>query len=138
MPLKGLPLDEPGINLTSMLDVVMLLIMFFMAGTQFKDEEKDYDIQLPTGHDTVAISDLPDEIIINVRADGVLTIRQQAYSLEQLDLYLREVSSRYPNQAVVIRGDAQVPYDAIMKVITTSRLAGIRSLSLAYREGKNP
>jgi biopolymer transport protein ExbD len=136
MPLKTIPLDEPGINLTSMLDVVMLLIMFFMAGTQFKDVERQYDIQLPTVQDATAVSGLPDEIVVNVQRDGQLVVRAEVRTPEGLEALLREARERYPGQAVVVRGDADVPYRHIMQAMGACRRAGIRNLSLAYRPGE--
>uniref|UniRef100_A0A7C4QSS0 Biopolymer transporter ExbD n=1 Tax=Schlesneria paludicola TaxID=360056 RepID=A0A7C4QSS0_9PLAN len=136
MPLKTIPLDEPGINLTSMLDVVMLLIMFFMAGTQFKDVERQYDIQLPTVQDATAVSGLPDEIVVNVQRDGQLVVRAEVRTPEGLEALLREARERYPGQAVVVRGDADVPYRHIMHAMGACRRAGIRNLSLAYRPGE--
>lgn len=135
MPLKTMPLDEPGINLTSMLDVVMLLIMFFMAGTQFKDLERQYHIELPTVQDATAVSGLPDEIVVNVQRDGQLIVRSEVKTVEALEAILREARERFPGQAVVVRGDADVPYRYVMQAMGACRRAGIRNLSLAYRPG---
>ena len=48
MPLKTETVEEPTLNLTPMIDIVFLLIIFFMVGTQFAQMENQYDIQLPT------------------------------------------------------------------------------------------
>ena len=136
MPLKTIPLDEPGINLTSMLDVVMLLIMFFMAGTQFKDDEKQYDIQLPTVNDATALSGQPDEIVINVYDDGRMVVRTETKTPQQIEAMLQEAKARFPGQGVIVRGDADVPYRHVMEAMGAARRAGIRNLSLAYRRGE--
>jgi biopolymer transport protein ExbD len=136
VPLKTIPLDEPGINLTSMLDVVMLLIMFFMAGTQFKDDEKQYDIQLPTVSDATALAGQPDEIIVNVHGDGRIVVRTEVNTPEQLEASLVEARERFPGQGVIVRGDADVPYRHVMTAMGACRRAGIRNLSLAYRQGE--
>ena len=75
MPLKTEPLEEPTINLTSMLDVVMLLIIFFMVGTKFSEEERQTGIQVPTVSENLALSGQPDEIIVNVTVDGKITVQ---------------------------------------------------------------
>lgn len=133
MPMKSLPLDEPGINLTSMLDVVMLLIIFFMLGSQFTEEERQYDIQLPTVADATALTGQPDEIVVNVRGDGTISVRNEARSLEELAAFLKEAAERFPGQAVVVRGDGRTVYQNVMDVMSTARQAGIRNLSLAHR-----
>jgi len=70
VPLKSIPLEEPTLNLTPMLDVVLNLLVFFMLATQFKEYERQYDIQLPSVADATALTGQPDEIIVNVQADG--------------------------------------------------------------------
>ena len=132
MPLKTEPLDEPQINLTSMLDVVMLLIVFFMVGTKFSEEERQTGIQVPTASDSLAMSGQPDEIIVNVTVDGKVSVRGQSHSLETLKSMLEDAKTVFPGQAVVIRGDGRCDYQRVMDVISTCKVAGIRSLSLQH------
>ena len=80
MPLKTEPLEDPVINLTSMIDVVMLLIVFFMVGTKFSEEERQTGIQVPSVTDSIAMSGQPDEIIVNVDVDGKVTVRDETQS----------------------------------------------------------
>ncbi len=133
MPLKSLPLEEPSINLTTMLDVVMLLIIFFMLGTQFTEAERQYDIQLPTVADTAALTGQPDEIVVNVQEDGQITVRTERRTLAELEALLIEARERFPGQTVIVRGDGRAVYQQIMDVMSTVRRAGIRNLSLANR-----
>ncbi len=48
MPLKTHPDETPALNLTAMLDVMFLLIIFFMLGTRFADQERQIALQVPT------------------------------------------------------------------------------------------
>lgn len=132
MPLKTEPLEEPSINLTSMLDVVMLLIIFFMVGTKFSEEERQTGIQVPTASENVALSGQPDEIIVNVTADGKVNVRGGEYTLETLKSMLATARESFPGQAVVIRGDGRGEYQIVMDVISTCKTAGIKNVSLAH------
>jgi biopolymer transport protein ExbD len=136
LPLKTLPQDEPSINLISMLDVLMFLIIFFMVGTTFSANERQYDISLPTVSDATALSGQPDEIVVNVQRDGRIMIRTEEKSVEEVEAQLKEARDRFPGQAVIVRGDADVPYRHVMHAMGACRRAGIRSLSLAYRPGE--
>lgn len=133
MPLKTSQLEEPSINLTSMLDVVMLLIIFFMLSTQFREEERQYDVKLPTVADATALTGQPDEIIVNVAADGTITVHQEAVSLSDLEAVMRLAHDRFAGQAVIIRGDGSGQYQHVMDVMAACRRAGIKNLSLAHR-----
>jgi biopolymer transport protein ExbD len=135
LPLKTLPQDEPSINLISMLDVLMFLIIFFMVGTTFSAHEREYDISLPTVSDATALSGQPDEIVVNVQRDGRIIIRTAEKSVEELEADMKAARERFPGQAVVVRGDADVPYRYVMRAMGACRRAGIRSLSLAYKPG---
>lgn len=132
MPLKTEPLDEPNINLTSMIDVVMLLIVFFMVGTKFSEEERQTGIQVPTVSDSIAMSGQPDEIIVNVDVDGKVTVRNQSQSLETLKSMLEAAHETFPGQAVVIRADGRGVYQSVMDVMSACKLSGIKNISLAY------
>lgn len=132
MPLKTEPLEEPTINLTSMLDVVMLLIIFFMVGTRFSEEERQTDIQVPTVADKSVLTGSPDEILLNVAADGKVTVKGETLSPESLSTMLRAAQTGFPNQAVVIRGDGRCPYQMIMDAYSACSEAGIRNIKVAY------
>ena len=132
MPLKTEPLEEPTINLTSMLDVVMLLIIFFMVGTKFSEEERQTGIQVPSVSDTFALSGQPDEIIVNVDLSGKVTVRGETQTLEGLIQILEVARERFPNQAVVIRGDGRCQYQQVTDVLSACKEAGIKNVSVAH------
>jgi biopolymer transport protein ExbD len=133
MPLKTSQLEEPSLNLTSMLDIVMLLIIFFMLSTQFREEEKQYDVKLPTVADATALTGQPDELVVNVAADGTITVRTEEVSLEDLEAVMRQAHERFAGQAVIIRGDGAGQYQHVMDAMSACRRGGIKNLSLAHR-----
>src|SRR4029079_9213326 len=99
MPLKTEARDEPTINLTSMLDVVMLLIIFFMVGTKFSEEERQTSVQVPTVSENLALSGQPDEIIVNVSVDGKVNVRGEEYSQDHLKEMLSKAREGFPGQS---------------------------------------
>lgn len=133
MPLKTLPLEEPTINLTSMLDVVLNLIIFFMISTQFIQEERQYDVKLPTVSAATALSGQPDEIVVNVLADGSFQIKGDRVGNQELLTLLKFARERFPGQSVVVRADGDGKYQPVMDVLSACRVAGIRNVSLANR-----
>ena len=132
MPLKTEPLEEPTINLTSMLDVVMLLIIFFMVGTKFAEDERQTGLQLPSVSENFALSGQPDEIVVNVDAAGKVKVKDEDLDADALRILLEAARFAYPNQSVVIRGDGRCPYQLVMDVFSTCKEAGIRSVSVAH------
>lgn len=131
MPLKVEPLEEPQINLTPMIDVVLNLLIFFMLGTRFADMERQLDVQLPTVSAAQPLTSPPDEIVVNVFADGRIVVRQELLTLAGLEERLREARTRYADQAVLIRGDGHGIYQNVMDVLGVCQRVGIGNFSLA-------
>ncbi len=134
MPLKGAePIEDPQLNLTPMIDVVFLLIIFFMVGTQFTQRERQFEVELPKVTDAQPLTSRPDDIVINVLKDGTIVVDGRPILLKQLEQLLREAQHNYPDQAVIIRGDAAGRYQSIMDVLAACHRANILHISLANR-----
>jgi len=134
MPLKSPEqVDEPQLNLTPMIDIVFLLIIFFMVGAQFTQQERAYDIELPRTSDVQPLTGRPDEIVINVAGDGELRIGQQLVTREELETELVAARENFEDQAVVIRGEGQGRYEYVMAALSACHRARIRNVKLAYQ-----
>ena len=131
MPLKLEPLEEPYLNMTPMVDVVLNLLIFFMLGTTFAQEERQFDIQLPRVGHAQPLTAPPDEIVVNVFADGRIMVDKQTLSPADLQEQLADAQARYADQAVLIRGDGKGSYQTIMDVLSICQNAGIHNYSLA-------
>ncbi|QDV53862.1 ExbD/TolR family protein [Gimesia fumaroli] len=133
MPLKTGTVEEPKLDLTPMIDIVFLLIIFFMVGTQFTEMERQYDIKLPTVTDAKPLTNLPDDIIVNVQQNGDITLNGEKKNLEELESTLATAKENFPGQSVVIRGDSTGPYQNVMNILEICHRVKIRSVSLANR-----
>ncbi len=133
MPLKTAEIEEPSLDLTPMIDIVFLLVIFFMVGTKFSDAERQFQIKLPTVSDALPLSELPDEIIVSVAESGELFLGEKLITLKDLEQELIVAHKRYKEQAVVVRGDAQGAYQNVMNVLALCHRVGITNLSLANR-----
>lgn len=133
MPLKTDRIEEPHLNLTPMVDIVFLLIIFFMVGTRFAEMERQYDIQLPTVSIVQPLTALPDDIVVNVRSDGEIRLNNEAKTLDQLEAELVAAKKNYADQGVLIRGDREGPYQHVMDVLAVCKQAKINNVSLANR-----
>jgi biopolymer transport protein ExbD len=133
MPLKTDTIEEPNLNLTPMIDIVFLLIIFFMVGTRFAEMERQYDIELPSVSQAQPLTTLPDDITINVRRSGEIVVNGTPKTLDELKSDLIAASDNYQDQAVLVRGEGQGPYQHVIDVVAACKEAKIRVISLAYR-----
>ncbi|MEG0142582.1 MAG: biopolymer transporter ExbD [Akkermansia sp.] len=124
-----------GFQLAPMLDVVFLLLIFFVVTQTISLTEQDLKVKVPSAQqadkkDSRAIN----EIILNVRKDGKITINREVYTKESLYPKLVTICKLAANQPVRIRGDAEAPYQHIIDVLDTCLKAGIWNISFSTRK----
>ena len=120
-----------ALALTSMLDVIFLLLCFFVTASVFSQWESEISIQLPSARTADEPNRLPGEIIANVAKDGTVRVNGATLSLDELGGRLAKIARFYPGQAVIIRADRDTRYESLMKVVDTCRGAGVWNFSLA-------
>ena len=106
MPLKTTTSEElPSVNLTPMIDVVFLLIIFFMVGTQFSDSEREIDLSLPGAGQLNAMMSAPERRKVSVTSDGSVTLDGRSVDLATLTNELQRMRQSFPGLGVVVRAD---------------------------------
>ena len=127
-----------ALALTSMLDVIFLLLCFFVTASVYSQWESEISIQLPSARTSDEPFRLPGEIIANVAKDGSVRVNGADVTLEELAARLSRVVKYYRDQAVIIRADKDVRYESLVKVIDACRGAGVWNFSLATsNEGRD-
>jgi biopolymer transport protein ExbD len=110
--------EADGPNLTPVIDIVFLLLIFFLVATQFDSEEKEIATQLAEVAEARPISMAPKEVIVNVSAEGEYIITGEKYGEEQLAAFLHELAVKNPGtQKVQIRPDKRVPFEFPARVM---------------------
>ena len=120
-----------ALALTSMLDVIFLLLCFFVTASVFSQWESEISIQLPAAATAEQPSRLPGEIIVNLAKNGDVTVNGKMLALPDLESRLARISKFYPGQPVISRADRDVKYESLVKVIDTCRAADVWNFSLA-------
>jgi biopolymer transport protein ExbD len=133
MPLKTHFDEEPTLNLTAMLDVMFLLIIFFMLGTRFIDDERKIGLKVPEVADRGALSTAPSRKEVSVFRDGTITLDGKAVSLDQLTVRLAAARRQYSDLGVLVRGDARGEFQNVAAVLTACKQAGIKDLGITVR-----
>ena len=121
----------PQLALTSMLDVIFLLLCFFVTVSVFSQWESEISIRLPDAKTAEAPERLPGEIIVNLSKDGTLRVNGATLSHDDLQSRLKRISTFYPGQPVIIRADRETKYDDLVKTIDACRAGDVWNFSLA-------
>jgi biopolymer transport protein ExbD len=126
--------ESPVINMTPMVDVILCLLVFFMAATRLYDwDESEFLVSVPEVAEASPASAAPDDLILVISKRGVVSINATSYDLNGLVGRLREARELYANQGVVIRGDAALAYQDLADVLSACDEAGIRNVRLPVR-----
>jgi biopolymer transport protein ExbD len=133
MPLKTHLDEQPSLNLTPMIDIVFLLIIFFMVGTKFTELERKMSLEVPQVGDATALAPAPEKRVINVYRDGRISLDRQPVTLEQLRARLAEARGEYQDLGVIVRGDAEGSFQNVATVLNTCRQAGIGQMGISVR-----
>lgn len=118
-------------QLAPFIDVVMFLLCFFLLTWNIARYEQDIDVKIPTAKHGQAPERLPGEIIVNVRADGVITLNRREIDEAELQQILVGIVEQYPDQALVLRADESTDYRDIMRVLDAARGADLWNIAFA-------
>lgn len=122
--------DDVGIGLTSLIDVVFLLMIFFMLATTFLDPERALELDLPRAESGSSAEEAPEELVLNVFRDGRISLGGRELADGDLRARLEQAARRDPATPVTIRGDARVEHARIVSVMDACALAGLSNLSV--------
>lgn len=136
MPLKISADEPPTLNLTSMIDVLFLLIIFFMAGTQFTELERNIALQVPQVAQGKNLAAATSRRTIGVHRDGQITLDRQLVTLEELSTRLAEQRRVNPRLTVTVRGDGEGAFQHVASVLAACRAVGVTDLGITVRVGQ--
>jgi len=133
MPLKTHADEQPTLNLTPMIDVVFILIIFFMVGTKFTELERKIGLKVPEVAQGGPLTAAPEKRVVSVYRDGRITLDRQEMSLDQLIEVLGEARRQYPDLGVLIRGDAEAIFQRVAEVLNACKQAGVAELGISVK-----
>ena len=124
----------PFINMTPMVDVVLCLLVFFMAATRLYEwDENEFVVSVPEVAEAGPMTAAPDDLTLTVVRPGLVAVGRENHDLSSLERVLRQAHARYADQGVVIRGDATLAYQDLADVLSACDAAGIRNVRLPVR-----
>lgn len=133
MRIPAEPPDESyPINVTNMIDVFLLLLIFFLVATTFAKEERDARIQLPGTAAVRPISAPARDLVLNIREDGAVIVDNKELGGDQLTDMLRNAQKSDPERNVLIRADERSIMKYFATVARQCREAGFSQVKIGY------
>ena len=114
---RRIAMEEISMEMTPMIDIVFLLLIFFMVAATFHQAETDPAVKLPTEQRADPAQRVPGTTIVNIRSDGTITINKRIYSVADLPAIFMKIASTTRNPVVVIRGDRDSRHRVFLRVL---------------------
>jgi len=126
--------EDEGLPLTPLIDVVFLLLIFFLTATSFYKKEKDIKVDPPRATEGKAVAHKLREITVNIRNEddgGFFIVDGRIVSLPRLTETLTDAARSNPSQTVIIRGDKRAILQKAVDVLNACKKAGITNYFIA-------
>jgi biopolymer transport protein ExbD len=128
---------DMGFQIAPMVDVVFVLMLFFMASAGQQITENELNIALPSGQSS-SDSKNPIPIIIDISADGQVTMNKQSFGtpadkkLEPLRAWLKNAREQFGgDDPVIVRPTPETRHERIIDVLNAAAAAGVTKLSFS-------
>jgi biopolymer transport protein ExbD len=125
------PLHHPGIQLAPLVDVLLLLLIFFLLTWNAARNENELDVKVPKASAAKEKSAPVGDVVVNVKADGNVVVNRRTLTGAELTDLLKSLVALNSEQAVIIRGDEAGAYKNIIGVLNICTDAGISNIAFA-------
>ena len=125
--------EEMEINLIPMIDIMLILLIFFMVATTIKHSEKALPIELPQSAASIDMQAQEKLLVLGLDAAGNKYIAAERVTTDSMHQRLREAAAVNAAQEVRIDADRQTPYEHLVEVIELCQFEGLRNISLHTR-----
>ena len=126
--------SDTDINITPLIDVVFLLLIFFMVSTTF-ERESELKITLPEASEE-QVETKPDLILVRIDANEQIYIGDKPLvntKASTIRAALKEQAQELTDPPVIIRADAEVSHQTVIKVMDAARQSGLVNITFATR-----
>ncbi|MBA2116367.1 ExbD/TolR family protein [Bremerella alba] len=119
------------LDITPLIDIVFLLLIFFMVMTRFDEEDYKLDVVLPTASEAQPLISQPRELFINIDADGRYFVRGDQHSINEIEEILEQTAADNPESSVIIRADKESKIEFSVQVMNACNKAKLSNYSIS-------
>jgi biopolymer transport protein ExbD len=107
-----------ALNMTPLIDVVFILLIFFLVSARFAQEDRELPVQLPSARSAVPMTMEPQILVIGIDESGRFVVDGKGLPIDRVETLIRQAVTDNPiNQTVIIRGDRRVPFQHVVSVM---------------------
>ena len=128
--------EEMELNLIPMIDVMLILLIFFMVATTIKHSEKALPIELPKAEAALDQKPADDLLVLGVDRAGNKYIGSERVTTDAMHERIRNAAQKNPDQPVRIDADRLTPYEQIVEVVQLCQFEHLRNVGLHTQDPK--
>ncbi len=118
-----------ALSLMPLLDVVFLLLVFFLVATRFAEEDREMEMPLPDASEAMPLTVAPKEVFINIDAKGRFFVGGKEVETAELEQILLRAAANNPHQSAIIRADRNVPFQQVVTAGDLCKRAGVQFMA---------
>ncbi|MEN3943875.1 biopolymer transporter ExbD [Prosthecobacter sp. SYSU 5D2] len=130
-------IEPTPMQLAPLVDVLFLLVIFFAVTSHYAKNEQVMDISVPAADEKEEKDERfrnVGEIIINIKSGGEIIVNGQQLTEDELLVKLKNITSMYKDQAVILRGDRVSNFQYVINVLDACQKAGIYNIAFATQK----
>ena len=126
-----------GPNMTPFIDMMFILVVFFIATSRFHQAERDESVRLAKSRSSMPISTVSNLLVINIDNDGRRIVDGRVREIDELERIVRERQAAKPDTDVVVRADTRGRVGPLVETIEICVRLGFKTPSISYlQEGE--
>lgn len=126
------------LQLAPFIDVILFLLIFFLLTWNTARYEAELGVSLPAAEQGETSTRMPGEILINVNRAGDIIVNRRTLSPKELEGILAKVTRDFPDQAIILRADAEVSYQKVIDVIDVCKAAKVWNIAFTTAPPREP
>lgn len=129
---------SPAINIVSLIDILAILLIFFIVTTNFRKSQPRLQINLPDSKAAeTAAAEQKEPIVLRVKSATEISVDDNPATLENLPNMLSEARQKFPGRSVALQADREAPFGVVVKVLDSLKAAGLKDIP-AFTQPDNP
>ena len=125
----------PSIIIVSLVDILTILLIFFVVSTTFKRDQPEVQINLPDSKTSTKVSSEQEHAVVSVNENDEVRLDGQVISVDELETSVKNLPPAR-RAALALQADKKSSFGTIIKVMDALKLAGVKNLPAFTREGK--
>jgi len=120
---------SPQLIIVSLIDILAILLIFFIVTTTFRKDQPRLQINLPESQSAeVVAAETREPLILRVKSAEEITLGSDAVALDGLSSALKSARTSTPDRQIVMQADREAPFGVVVKVLDALKQAGMKNI----------